>query len=39
MNFENFDIHSVSGFNWDNGNIEKNNKKHSLDRWQIEEVF
>ena len=39
MNFERFDFNEVSGFEWDEGNIEKNKKKHNLDKWQIEEVF
>ena len=39
MNFENFDINEVSGFEWDEGNKEKNKRKHNLDKWQIEEVF
>jgi uncharacterized DUF497 family protein len=39
MNFDNFDINEVSGFDWDEGNIDKNKRKHNLDKWQIEEVF
>ena len=39
MNFENFDFNEVKGFEWDLGNVEKNKKKHDLDKWQIEEVF
>lgn len=39
MNFTNFDFNTVIGFEWDEGNIEKNKKKHNLDKWQIEEVF
>ncbi len=39
MNFDNFKFDEISGFEWDNGNIEKNKTKHNLDKWQIEEVF
>ena len=39
MNFENFDINAISGFDWDKGNIEKNKKSHNIYKWQIEEVF
>jgi hypothetical protein len=39
MNFEDFDINSVSGFDWDKGNIEKNKQSHHLYKCQIEEVF
>jgi uncharacterized DUF497 family protein len=39
MNFEGFDFNSIFGFDWDSGNIEKNKKKHNLDKWQIEEIF
>ena len=39
MNFECLNIENVVGFDWDNGNIYKNEKKHGL-KWQlIEEVF
>ncbi len=33
MNFENFDFNEVKGFEWDFGNVEKNKKKHDLDKW------
>lgn len=39
MNFDSFDLTEVSGFEWDEGNVEKNKRKHYLDKWQIEEVF
>lgn len=39
MNFDSFDLNEISGFEWDEGNIEKNRRKHNLDKWQIEEVF
>jgi uncharacterized DUF497 family protein len=39
MNFDRFDFNEISGFEWDEGNTEKNKKKHNLDKWQIEEVF
>lgn len=39
MNFDNFDFNEISGFEWDKGNIEKNKRKHNLDKWQIEEMF
>lgn len=39
MNFDDFDLNKIEGFDWDDGNTEKNTKKHNLDKWQIEEVF
>lgn len=39
MNFENFDFGKITGFEWDGGNLEKNKKKHGLDKWLIEEIF
>lgn len=39
MNFDNFNFNEISGFEWDKGNIEKNKRKHKLDKWQIEEIF
>lgn len=39
MDFYDFDLNKVEGFDWDDGNTEKNKKKHNLDKWQIEEVF
>lgn len=39
MNFDCLSIEDISGFDWDDGNIYKNEKKHGL-KWQlIEEVF
>ena len=39
MNFNCLELEDVVGFNWDDGNITKNEKKHNL-KWQvIEEVF
>ena len=39
MDFECLDVESVSGFDWDDGNIYKNEKKHGI-KWQmIEEIF
>ncbi|MEA3418122.1 MAG: BrnT family toxin [Campylobacterota bacterium] len=39
MEFECLDIENTVGFDWDDGNILKNEKKHHL-KWQlIEEVF
>lgn len=39
MDFDSFNLNEVTGFEWDEGNIEKNKRKHNLDKWQIEEVF
>ncbi len=39
MNFDCLDIESISGFDWDDGNIYKNRDKHRLDYKNIEEVF
>jgi len=39
MGFECLDIENIIGFDWDNGNILKNEIKHNL-KWQtIEEIF
>jgi len=39
MDFECLDIDNVVGFDWDDANLFKNEKKHNL-KWQlIEEVF
>ncbi|HIP18346.1 MAG TPA: BrnT family toxin [Sulfurovum sp.] len=39
MNIECLNIENIVGFEWDDGNIYKNEKKHGL-KWQlIEEVF
>ncbi|MDP2888870.1 MAG: BrnT family toxin [Bacteroidota bacterium] len=39
MDFDSFELNKVTGYEWDEGNIEKNKRKHNLDKWQIEEVF
>lgn len=39
MDFDNFNLNEVVGFEWDEGNVYKNKKKHNLDKWEIEEVF
>lgn len=39
MNLDDFDFNKIEGFDWDDGNTEKNKNKHHLDKWQIEEVF
>lgn len=39
MEFDCLDIENITGFDWDEGNIYKNEKKHGI-KWQIiEEVF
>ena len=39
LKFDCLDIKSIIGFDWDEGNIDKNEKKHDL-KWQIiEEIF
>jgi len=39
LNFDCLDIENIVGFDWDNGNIIKNEVKHNL-KWQlIEELF
>lgn len=39
MKFNCLDIKNIVGFDWDDGNLYKNEKKHNL-KWQIiEEVF
>ncbi|MBU0490133.1 MAG: BrnT family toxin [Bacteroidetes bacterium] len=30
---------NITGFEWDEGNINKNKEKHGLDWWLIEEIF
>jgi len=32
-------LNDLDGFDWDNGNIYKNEKKHGVSWWEIEEVF
>ena len=39
MNFDCLDIDSITGFDWDEGNIYKNEDKHGLNYKKIEEVF
>jgi hypothetical protein len=39
MQIKNNLIKDVTGFIWDEGNINKNKSKHGLDFWTIEEVF
>jgi len=39
MNFDCLDVESIVGFEWDEGNIHKNEKKHGLKWTTIEEVF
>ena len=39
MEFDCLDVDAVIGFEWDEGNIHKNEKKHGLKWTSIEEVF
>ena len=39
MKFDCLDIEAVVGFEWDEGNLHKNEKKHGLKWIAIEEVF
>jgi len=39
MEFDCLDTESLTGFDWDDGNIYKNEKKHGLNYKKIEEVF
>ena len=39
MNFDCLDVESIVGFDWDEGNIHKNEHKHGLKWIAIEEVF
>jgi len=39
MEFDCLDVESVVGFDWDDGNIHKNEDKHGLKWTSIEEVF
>ena len=39
MEFDCLDAHSLTGFDWDGGNVYKNEKKHGLNYKLIEEVF
>lgn len=39
MDFDCLELHTVTGFDWDNGNIYNNEKTHGV-KWQtIEEIF
>ena len=39
MDFDCLDVESIVGFDWDEGNISKNEEKHGLKWTRIEEVF
>ena len=39
MEYDCLDINSIIGFEWDDGNIHKNEKKHGLKWTTIEEIF
>ncbi len=39
MEFDCLDVDAIVGFEWDDGNIHKNEKKHGLKWTAIEEVF
>jgi len=39
MKFNSLDLKNITGFEWDEGNIDKNKTKHNLDWWTIEELF
>src|SRR2546430_1555614 len=39
MEFEMFDFDSIVGFDWDEGNKQKNWEKHQVDYRECEEVF
>ena len=39
MDFDCLDVEAINGFDWDNGNIYKNEDKHGLNYKKIEEVF
>ena len=39
MDFDCLDVEAVVGFDWDEGNIHKNEDKHGLQWTMIEEVF
>lgn len=39
MKFDCLDVNSIVGFDWDEGNIHKNEDKHGLKYSSIEEVF
>ena len=37
--FDCLNVERLRGFDWDDGNIQKNKLKHGLDFWLIEEIF
>jgi uncharacterized DUF497 family protein len=39
MEFDCLDVESLTGFEWDDGNVYKNEKKHGLNYKLIDEVF
>lgn len=39
MSFDCLEIDTITGFDWDEGNIYKNKVKHNLNWWEIEEIF
>jgi len=39
MEFECLNVEALSGFEWDDGNVYKNEEKHGLNYKKIEEVF
>ena len=39
MEFDCLDAESLTGFDWDDGNVYKNEKKHGLNYKRIEEIF
>lgn len=39
MKFDSLDLENITGFEWDEGNINKSKTKHNLDWWTIEEIF
>ncbi len=39
MKFDCLDLENINGFEWDNGNIYKNEKKHGIYWSEIEEIF
>ncbi len=39
MEFDCLDVESLIGFDWDDGNIYKNEEKHGLSYKRIEEIF
>jgi uncharacterized DUF497 family protein len=39
MEFDCLDAESLTGFDWDNGNVYKNEKKHGFNYKRIEEIF